>query len=67
MARNEIVAEWYNHPVTEWLLKELEVRKEGLIGRLITEAGIDPIRDARDSGAILAIQDIFDIDLEGSI
>lgn len=63
--QSEILSEWYSSPVTEWLLRELKVRQEALTDRLVNEAGRDPIRDARDSGAIMVIKDIFDIDFEG--
>lgn len=64
--QNEILSEWENHPVTQWLRGELTVRLEALTESLQTEAGVNPIEDARKSGMILAIKDFFDIDFEGT-
>lgn len=62
--RNEILSEWEQHPITEWLFRELKVRSEALTEVLRNEAGRDPVEDARKSGRILEIQDILNIDFE---
>lgn len=64
MERNEILSEWRNHPVTEWLLKELRVRSDAMTEMLRQQAGQNPVEDARLSGRILEIQEILNMDFE---
>lgn len=64
MKRNEILSEWHNHPVTEWLLKELRVRSDAMTEMLRQQAGQNPVEDARLSGRILEIQEILNMDFE---
>lgn len=60
----EIVSEWKHHLVTQWLFRELEARSQALTETLRTEAGRNPVEDARNSGRILEIQDLLNIDFE---
>lgn len=60
----EIVSEWKQHPVTQWLFRELGIRSQALTETLRTEAGRNPVEDARNSGRILEIQDLLNIDFE---
>jgi len=64
MTGRELVEEWKTHPVTEWLIRELKIRSLALTEMLMQEAGRNPVEDARNSGRILEIQDILNLDYE---
>ena len=64
---NEILSEWKRHPITEWMFRELLIRKTALTEALQNEAGRNPVEDARASGRILEIQEIINIDFEESL
>ncbi len=64
MQRNEILNEWLNNPITEWMFKELNARLTAFTEVLRQEAGQNPVEDARKSGRILEIQEILNIDFE---
>lgn len=59
-----LVSDWKQHPVTKYVLKEFENRSEVLVERLKLQAGQDPIQDARDSGYMLAVNDLINLEVD---
>lgn len=58
--------DWKKHPVTQVIFSQLSQRTATLKDGLASSAGIDPIQDARTSGAILAYTDVLNIEIEES-
>jgi hypothetical protein len=56
--------DWKRHPVTEQVLYQLEGRVTELVEALVQNAGINPITDATNSGAIRAYRDMLSISFE---
>lgn len=60
---HELLSEWKNHPVSEWILKEFQNRAELMIEELRFSAGRDPVEDARKSGYLMAVADLIGIEV----
>lgn len=60
MNLNDLI-DWKRHPVTQAVFSTLNARIDDLTERLVENAGNDPLKDARFSGAILAHRDILNI------
>jgi hypothetical protein len=56
--------DWKRHPVTADVFYQLEGRVTDLVEALVQNAGIDPIADATNSGAIRAYRDMLSISFE---
>lgn len=56
--------EWKEMTITQVVLKELRSRQQEAKDKLASSAGIDPLSDRYNVGAIAAYQDILDIELD---
>ena len=61
MTRADFI-DWKLYPITKTFFIAISNRIEGLKEELAQSAGIDPVADARRSGAIVALRDILDTD-----
>jgi hypothetical protein len=61
---NSDYLDWKRHPVTADVFYQLEGRVTDLVEALVQNAGIDPIADATNSGAIRAYRDMLSISFE---
>jgi hypothetical protein len=61
---NSDFMDWKRHPVTQQVFSQLQERVAELVEALVQNAGIDPITDSMNSGAIKAYRDLLTISYE---
>ncbi len=64
MNRKDFI-DWKQHPVTQQVFRQLQENANGLKEMLSVSAGINPREDSKMVGAIMAFQDILNIEYEG--